>query len=228
MILRSIQNWLEKFSDRFFTNELIRRIVKNSGYLFGTTGVSAASSGVLFPSSAIQARVAELGAQITNDYKKKEPLLISVLRGGVIFLTDLIRFIDLELSIDFIGISTYKSLSNNSSVKTSGVVKITKDLEESIENKDIIIVEDIIDTGLTISYLLRNLKSRYPNSIEICTLLDRNTRRIADIDIKYKGFTIGENFVVGYVLDYKQKFRNLNSIYTLNLDVIKKEIETLI
>ena len=176
---------------------------------------------VLFSSSDIQNKISELAKAITEDYKEKEPILISVLRGGVFFLSDLVRKIDLEISIDFIGISTYQF--NDS--KMTGVVKITKDLEEPVENKDIIIVEDIIDSGLTISYLLRNLKSRYPKSIEICTLLDRNTRRIADINIKYAGFTIGEEFVVGYGLDYKQKFRNLNSIYHLNLDIVKKDLE---
>lgn len=177
---------------------------------------------VLFPRSVIQEKVAELGRKITEDYENRDLVLISVLRGGIIFLTDLIKNIDLEISIDFIGISTYKS---SSPVKSTGVVKITKDLEEPVENKDVLIVEDIIDTGLTVSYLLRNLKSRYPNSIEICTLLDRNIRRIADINIKYKGFTIGEDYLVGYGLDYKQKFRNLDAIYKLNPDMIKKDIE---
>lgn len=178
---------------------------------------------VLFPSSVIQKRVSELGNLITNDYPGKDLLLISVLRGGVIFLTDLIRKIDLELSVDFISISTYHGINKT----PTGVVKITKDLEESIEGKDVIIVEDIIDTGLTISYLLRNLKVRYPNSMEICTLLDRNIRRIADIDIKYVGFNIGEEYLVGYGLDYRQRYRNLESIYELKLDMVKKEIESI-
>ncbi len=176
---------------------------------------------VLFPGSVIQKRITELGAEITKDYAGKDLLLVSVLRGGVFFLTDLVRNIDLELNIDFIGISTYQGSVSES----SGVVKITKDLEEPIEEKDILIVEDIIDTGLTISYLLRNLKSRYPNSIEICTLLDRNIRRIAGINIKYKGFTIGEEYVVGYGLDYKQKYRNLDAIYRLNIEMVKKDME---
>ena len=176
---------------------------------------------VLFSSSVIQEKISELGRSITEDYKDKSPILISVLRGGVFFLSDLVRKIDLEISVDFIGISTYQFEDST----MSGVVKITKDLEEPVENKDIIIVEDIIDTGLTISYLLRNLKSRHPLSIEICTLLDRNIRRIADLNIKYVGFTIGDEFVVGYGLDYKQKYRNLNSIYHLNLDAIKKDLE---
>jgi len=177
---------------------------------------------ILFPSSEIQKRISELGKQITNDYKGKDVLMVSVLRGGVIFLSDLVKNIDLLLSIDFMSISTY-GINGDS----SGVVRITKDLDESIEGKDVIIVEDIIDTGLTISYLLRNLKSRYPNSISICTLLDRDTRRIAPVDIRYVGFKIGEKYIVGYGLDYKQKFRNLESIYELNIDTVKKDIESL-
>jgi len=177
---------------------------------------------ILFPSSELGKRVSELGNQITDDYKGKEILLVSILRGGVIFLSDLIKEIDLPLSIDFMSISTY-----GINDEASGVVRITKDLEDSIEGKDVIIVEDIIDTGLTLSYLLRNLKSRYPNSISVCTLLNREVRRIVDIDIKYVGFSIGEKYIVGYGLDYKQKFRNLGSIYELNINTVKRDIESL-
>jgi len=177
---------------------------------------------VLFPSSDIKNRISELGKEITQDYKDKNLLLVSVLRGGVIFLSDLMKEIDLPLSIDFMSISAY-GINGTS----TGVARITKDLDESIEGKDVLIVEDIIDTGLTISYLLRNLKSRFPNSLEICTLLDRDIRRIADINIKYIGFKIGEKYIVGYGLDYKQKFRNLQSIYELKLDTVKKDIEFL-
>ncbi len=177
---------------------------------------------ILFPSLELKKIVSELGEQISKDYKGKEILLVSVLRGGIIFLSDLIREIDLALSIDFMSISTY---GINEDI--SGVVRITKDLEDSIEGKDVIIVEDIIDTGLTISYLLRNLRSRYPNSISICTLLNREVRRITDVDIKYVGFNIGEKYIVGYGLDYKQKFRNLESIYELNIDTVKRDIESL-
>jgi hypoxanthine phosphoribosyltransferase len=179
---------------------------------------------VLFPGSEIQTRISELGKIITKDYIGKDLLLVSVLRGGVIFLTDLIRHIDLELSIDFMSISSYQESKN---AHSSGVVKITKDLEDPIEGRDILIIEDIIDSGLTISYLARNLKLRNPNSLEVCTLLDRNVKRIAEINIKYTGFNIGQEFVVGYGLDYKQKFRNLDSIYRVNTSVIKKEIEIL-
>lgn len=178
---------------------------------------------ILFPSSVINDKVTELGNRITEDYSGKDLLLISVLRGGVIFVTDLARKIDIDLTIDFMSISSYHGIRQTS----TGVVKITKDLEDSIEGKDVIIVEDIIDTGLTISYLLRNLKSRYPGSIEICTLLDRNVRRIANINIKYIGFSIGEEYLVGYGLDYKQKYRNLDSIYELKLDMVKKDIKHL-
>lgn len=177
---------------------------------------------VLFPSSDIKNRISELGREITQDYKDKNLLLVSVLRGGVIFLSDLMKEIDLPLSIDFMSISAY-GINGTS----TGVVRINKDLDESIEGKDVLIVEDIIDTGLTISYLLRNLKSRFPNSLEICTLLDRDIRRIADINIKYIGFKIGEKYIVGYGLDYKQKFRNLQSIYELKLETVKKDIEFL-
>jgi len=177
---------------------------------------------VLFSNSDIKNRISELGKEITQDYKDKNLLLVSVLRGGVIFLCDLMKEISLPLSIDFMSISTY-GINGTS----TGIVRITKDLDESIEGKDVLIVEDIIDTGLTISYLLRNLKSRFPNSLEICTLLDRDIRRISDINIKYIGFKIGEKYIVGYGLDYKQKFRNLQSIYELKLDTVKKDIEFL-
>ena len=177
---------------------------------------------VLFPSWEINKKVAELGKKITDDYKGKDLLLVSVLRGGVIFLSDLARKIDLPLSLDFMSISTYDVAGED-----TGVVRITKDLEQSIEGREIIIVEDIIDTGLTISYLMRNLKSRFPGSIAICTLLDRDIRRIAEIEVKYSGFKIGEKYIVGYGLDYKQRFRNLDSIYELNIDTVKKDIESL-
>ncbi|MCD4669894.1 MAG: hypoxanthine phosphoribosyltransferase [Actinomycetia bacterium] len=177
---------------------------------------------VLFSSREISNKVSELGKQITIDYKDKNLLLVSILRGGVIFLSDLARNIDLPLSLDFISISTY-GINNDS----TGVVRITKDLEDSIEDRDVLIVEDIIDTGLTIGYLLKNLKSRHPRSMAICTLLDRDVRRIADIEIEYFGFKIGEKYIVGYGLDYKQKFRNLEMIYELNINTVKKDIESI-
>jgi len=177
---------------------------------------------ILFPGEEIQKKVIELGNRITLDYKGKELLIVCILRGAVIFLTDLIRHIDLPLSIDFMGISSY-----GFNMHGSGLVKITKDLDENIEGRHVLIVEDIIDTGLTLSYMIRNLKAREPASIEICTLIDRAVRRITDLKIKYYAFKLEEKYVVGYGLDYKQKYRNLESIYELRTDTIKKDIETL-
>lgn len=159
---------------------------------------------ILFTAEEIQKKVNELGSSITQDYQNKELLLINVLKGGVIFLTDLMRSIDLPVSIDFMAISSYGIIT-----ESSGVVRIIKDLEQSIENKNVLIVEDIVDTGLTLNYLIRNLESRNPCNIEVCTLLDRSVRRIIDTPIHYKGFDLPDVFVVGYGLDYAQKYRNL-------------------
>ncbi len=177
---------------------------------------------ILFPGKEIQKKVKELGNKITLDYAGKELVIVCILRGAVVFLTDLIKHIDLPLSIDFMSISSY-----GFSPIDSGLVKITKDLDENIEGKHVLIVEDIIDTGLTLSYMIRNLLLREPASIEICTLIDREVRRIANIKIKYCAFKLEEKYVVGYGLDYKQKYRNLESIYELKTDTIKKDIESL-
>lgn len=165
---------------------------------------------MLISAEEIRQRVATLGEEITRDYKGKDLILVNVLRGGVVFLADLIREIKLPLAIDFMDISSY-GISEGS----SGVVRITKDLEDNIEGKDVLIVEDIIDTGLTLRYLLRNLRAREPGSLEVCTLLDKSVRRIADIKIKYKGFDILDKYVVGYGLDFQQKYRNLPDIYVI-------------
>jgi hypoxanthine phosphoribosyltransferase len=177
---------------------------------------------ILFPGREIQKRVRELGNKITHDYYGKELILLCILRGAVVFLTDLIKHIDLPLSIDFMSISSYGFNETD-----SGLVKITKDLDENIEGKNVLIVEDIIDTGLTLSYMIRNLQLRNPASIEICTLIDREVRRIASLKIKYSAFKLEEKYVVGYGLDYKQKYRNLESIYELKTDTVKKDIESL-
>lgn len=163
---------------------------------------------VILRKNQIQKRVKELGGQITLDYKNKDLILIGVLRGAFIFLSDLSRAIKIPCSVDFIAISGYGPAS-------SGVVRLLKDLEENIEGKDVILVEDIIDTGLTVSYLLRNLKARNPRSLEVCTLLNRSVRRIVDLPIKYVGFDIPDIFVVGYGLDYGQRYRNLSHIRVL-------------
>ena len=157
---------------------------------------------ILFSEDEIRARVRDLAAQISEDYKGRQLVLVSVLRGSVFFATDLARQVDLHLSMDFLSISSYGEGSE-------GVVRITKDLEENIAGKDVLLIEDIVDTGFTLKYLLRTLGSRNPKSLEVCTLLDRRARRIIDIDLKYTGFEIPDKFVVGYGLDYKQSYRNL-------------------
>jgi len=170
---------------------------------------------VIFTEDQIQQRVRELGEEITSDYQREYGndaalMVVSILKGGFIFLADLIRHIHLELSIDFMAISSY-----GESTRTSGAVKIVKDLSDSIYNKRVLVVEDIIDTGLTLSYILRNLISRGPQEIKVCTLLDRTARRIALLEADYSGFQVGEDFLVGYGLDYLQKWRNLRYICVL-------------
>jgi len=169
---------------------------------------------ILFTKDEIQEKVALLGAAISDEYKGKELLLVNVLKGGVVFLADLIRHITIPSKIDFMAISSY-----GPSTESFGIVRLVKDLEESVSEKDVLVIEDIIDTGLTLSYLLRNLESRNPNSIKVCTLLDKSVRRIPDVPIHYKGFDVPDVFVVGYGLDYEQKYRNLPFI-----GILKKEI----
>lgn len=169
---------------------------------------------ILIEEKELQAKVKELGAKITADYKDKDLLIICVLKGSVIFTSDLIRNIDLPLTIDFMAISSY-----GDNTKSSGVVRILKDLDTAIEGKDVLIVEDIIDTGLTLSYLTENLRSRRPDSVEICTILDKKERRTIDLDIKYTGFYVPDEFVVGYGLDYAEKYRNLPYVAVLKEEV---------
>jgi hypoxanthine phosphoribosyltransferase len=159
-------------------------------------------SEVLFSEEQIRRRVQDLAKQITADYNGRSLVLVSILRGSVFFATDLARLIVLPLSMDFLSISSYGEDSE-------GVVRITKDLEENIAGMDVLVIEDIIDTGFTLKYLLRTLASRNPKSLEVCTLLDRRVRRIIDMDLKYIGFEIPDKFVVGYGLDYRQRYRNL-------------------
>jgi len=157
---------------------------------------------ILFTEERIQSRVANLAQQIAVDYRDSSLVLVSILRGSVFFATDLARQIDLPLSMDFLSISSYGEDSE-------GVVRITKDLEDNIAGKDVLLIEDIVDTGFTLKYLLRTLAGRNPKSMEVCTLLDRRARRIIEMDLKYIGFEIPDKFVVGYGLDYRQRYRNL-------------------
>ena len=159
---------------------------------------------ILFSEEQLKARVREIAGQIDRDFAGKEPMLISVLRGSFIFMADLMRSITLPCTVDFMAVSSY-----GAGTTSSGQVKITKDLSESIEGRDIIVVEDILDSGNTLSYLLKILENRHPASIRLCTLLDKPDRRVKPVEVHYSGFTIPDAFVVGYGLDYAEKYRNL-------------------
>ena len=165
---------------------------------------------VVVSSEDIQAKVAELGDAITRDYEGRDPVLIGVLKGASIFLADVARHIALPLRYDFIAVSSY-----GSATKTSGVVRILKDLDHEIEGEDVIVVEDIIDSGLTLNYLLRYLRARRPATLEVCALFSKEGRQRVLIPIKYEGFRIGGEFVVGYGLDYQERFRNLGFLAVL-------------
>jgi hypoxanthine phosphoribosyltransferase len=169
---------------------------------------------VLLSGEEVQARVAELGAQLAADYAGRDPVLISVLKGSIIFLADLVRAMPIPLSIDLMEVSSY-----GSSTESSGQVRILKDLSTSIEGREVLVVEDIIDTGLTLNYLLRYLHDKGPASIRICCLLDKPARRLAPIEIDYRGFTIADRFVIGYGLDYGERYRNLPYIGVLRPSV---------
>jgi hypoxanthine phosphoribosyltransferase len=164
---------------------------------------------VLFTSSEIEERVRVIGESITTDYKGREPVLISVLKGGAMFHADLLRAIDLPASVDFMSISSYGAAS-------SGVVRIMKDLDEDIVGRDVILVEDIVDTGLTATYLLSALGARGPESLEICALLDKSARRITPVPVRYRGFECPDQFVLGYGLDFEEVYRNLPYIIAVH------------
>ena len=162
--------------------------------------------GLVLEPDRIRQRVVELAQEITRDYAGRDPILIGVLKGSVMFMADLVRHIDLPVGVDFMAISSYGDGAR------SGVVRILKDLADPIEDRDVILVEDIIDTGLTVTYLLTNLRARKPRSLEVCALLDKSVRRIIEVPLRYKGFDIPDEFVIGYGLDYQGRYRNLRSI----------------
>lgn len=164
---------------------------------------------VLIPQERLQERVSELGCEISESYRAKELILVAILKGSFIFAADLLRAMTIPASIDFMAISSYAGQSG------SGVVRITKDLDESIQDRHVLLVEDIIDTGLTGNYLLQTLRRRDPASIRVCALLDKSVRRIIDLPIDYRGFDIPDVFVVGYGMDYQQRYRNLPHIAVL-------------
>lgn len=168
---------------------------------------------ILIDEKTVQAKVAELGEIINRDYAGREVMLVGVLKGAIMFMVDLVRHINLPVTIDFMAISSY-----GASTESSGVVRILKDLDVSIEGKHVLIVEDIVDSGLTLSYLADYLRKRNPASLQICALLNKPDRRTSDVKIDYMGFDIPDKFVVGYGLDYGEIYRNLPFIGVLKPD----------
>lgn len=168
---------------------------------------------VLITAADIQRRVGELGEEISRDYEGKTPVLVSVLKGGIIFLADLVRELKMLHEIDFMSVSSY-----NGGTDSSGVVRILQDLSINIEGEDVIIVEDIVDSGLTLDYIRSILLARHPKSLKICTLLDKKPKRKIKVPIDYVGFEIPDAFVIGYGLDYEQKYRNLPYIAIMDVD----------
>jgi hypoxanthine phosphoribosyltransferase len=164
----------------------------------------------LVPAAKLQSRVEALAAEISRDYEGRDLVMIGILKGAVLFLGDLMRFVTVPCEIDFMAVSSYGSETDY-----SGVVRILKDLDSSIEGRDVLIVEDIIDSGLTLQYLLRNLNARNPASLEVCALLTKPDRRRVDLPIRYVGFEIPNRFVIGYGLDYAQRYRNLDYVAVL-------------
>jgi hypoxanthine phosphoribosyltransferase len=182
--------------------------------------VDEAIGSVLVSKAELQAKVVELGALISADYAGKEILLVGVLKGAVFFMADLARHITVPVSLDFMAVSSY-----GSSTDSSGVVRILKDLDTTIEGREVIIVEDIIDSGLTLSYLMKNLRSRRPASLEVCALLTKPSRRRIDIGCRYVGFEIPNVFVVGYGLDFAERYRALDFVASLREEAIAQLME---
>ncbi|MGA2452427.1 MAG: hypoxanthine phosphoribosyltransferase [Solirubrobacteraceae bacterium] len=169
---------------------------------------------VLVSAEDLQRRVVELGEEISRDYAGKSLLLVGVLKGAVFFLSDLMRYIDIPVEVDFMAVASYGSATDS-----SGVVRILKDLDAAIEGRDVLIVEDIVDSGLTLQYLLRNLGSRNPRTLEVCALLTKPERRKVDLPTRYVGFEIPDRFVVGYGLDYAERHRNLPFVAALERQI---------
>jgi hypoxanthine phosphoribosyltransferase len=183
--------------------------------LTGTPDLHADIGEILLSEDQIRDRIAELGHQISTDYAGRQLTLVSVLKGSLPFMADLMRQIDIPLRIDLMEVSSY----GGTSTESTGLVRILKDLSASIADEEVLLVEDIIDTGLTLNYLLRYLKGKGPHSLKICTLLDKPARRLVEIPVDYTGFTIPDQFVVGYGLDYGELYRNLRFVGVLRPEV---------
>lgn len=173
---------------------------------------------ILVSEEQLQAKVAELGAKISADYEGKDLLLVSILKGAVVFMADLMRAVSIPCGIDFMVVSSYGGANTSS----TGLVKIIKDLDQDLSGKDVLIVEDILDTGITLSHLMPMLQMRKPNSLRLCTILSKPSRRKADIEPDYCGFEVPDEFVVGYGLDYDEKYRNLPYVGVLKPEIYSK------
>jgi hypoxanthine phosphoribosyltransferase len=179
------------------------------------TELERAVGEILIDEEALSSRVAELGAEVSADYQGRDLLLIGVLKGAVFFMADLMRHVTVPCEVDFMAISSY-----GDSTDSSGIVRILKDLDINIEGRDVLVVEDIIDSGLTLSYLMRNLESREPASLEVCALMTKPARREIDVPVRYIGFEIPNRFVVGYGLDFGERYRNLPYVAVLSAEFI--------
>jgi hypoxanthine phosphoribosyltransferase len=183
------------------------------------TELEQAVGEILIDEDALSNRVAELGAEVSADYQERDLLLIGVLKGAVFFMADLMRHITVPCEVDFMAISSY-----GDSTDSSGIVRILKDLDINIEGRDVLVVEDIIDSGLTLSYLMRNLESREPASLEVCALMTKPDRREIDVPVRYIGFEIPNRFVVGYGLDFGERYRNLPYVAVLSDELIPETL----
>jgi hypoxanthine phosphoribosyltransferase len=183
------------------------------------TELERAVGEILIDEDALSTRVAELGTEVSADYQGRDLLLIGVLKGAVFFMADLMRHITVPCEVDFMAISSY-----GDSTDSSGIVRILKDLDINIEGRDVLVVEDIIDSGLTLSYLMRNLESREPASLEVCALMTKPARREIDVPVRYIGFEIPNRFVVGYGLDFGERYRNLPYVAVLSAEFIPDPI----
>lgn len=175
---------------------------------------------VIIPAEDLQARVAEMGQAISQDYAGQNPLLVGVLKGVVLFMADLLRAVTIPLEVDFLAVSNYAG-----KVGGQGAVRLEKDLSTPITGRHVLFVEDVVDTGLTLNYLLHSLRARQPTSLEVCTLFNKPAHRLIDIPLKYKGFDLPDRFVVGYGLDYQEKYRNLPFIGLLSPQVLQNHLK---
>lgn len=177
--------------------------------------VTEGISDILIPEEMINRRVVEIGAAISRDYRNLDPLFIGVLKGVFFFMADLLRQVTIPVSVDFIAISSYSTEARN-----KGFVRLVKDLETSITGRHVLFIEDVVDTGLTLNYLLQNLKSRSPASLEVCTIFNKPHHRLVDLPLKYVGFDLPDRFVVGYGLDYRERYRNLPYVALLKAQTL--------